>query len=225
MFYVYKIKNIINGKLYIGKAENVSERWLKHLSSARTNRGFVLHCAINKYGKDNFEISIIEECESDELALGREIFWIAECKTNIYKHGNEFGYNLTDGGEGITGNIRSPETRRKMSESSRGKPKSETHKEQLRIAKIGTKLSPGHKANIGKAGLGKTHTESAKTKCSVSKIGEKNPMSVLDEQKVKEIKILLTSDLLSIKEISTRYGVAPRTIRDIKNGKSWHHVK
>jgi len=214
MFYIYKVINLINGKIYIGKAENVEERWQKHLSSARTNRGFVFHKAINKYGKDNWDISIIEKCESEKIALEREIFWIAKYKTNICKYGSEFGYNLTDGGEGISGNVRSPESRQKMSESSKGKPKSEAHKEQLRIAKIGKKLSPEHKANIGKAGLGRKQTESAKIKLSDQRIGEKNPRAILDEENVREIKLLLNEGKLT-----------PRTIRDIKNGQTWCHVK
>jgi group I intron endonuclease len=225
MSYVYKITNLINGKLYIGKADDVVERWQKHLSDTRTMRGFILHNAIRKYGKENFDISVIEECESEEKALEREMFWIAEYKTNICKYGNQFGYNLTDGGEGISGNVRSPESRKKMSEASRGRPKSEFHKEQLRLAKVGAKLSPEHKANIGKAGIGRKQPESAKLKLSINHTGENNPQAVLNEQKVREIRILFVENTLSNKEISVKYGVAPRTIRDIKNGISWRHVK
>lgn len=62
MWYVYKITNKINNKKYIGKALNVEERWLKHLSVARTGiRRFVFHKAINKYGANNFEVSISEK--------------------------------------------------------------------------------------------------------------------------------------------------------------------
>ena len=66
MFYVYKVINLVNGKLYIGKAEDVKERWQKHLSNARTLRGFVFHDAIRKYGSDNFNVEIIEESDSEE---------------------------------------------------------------------------------------------------------------------------------------------------------------
>lgn len=225
MFYVYKITNTVNGKLYIGKAENVTERWQKHVSHARTMRGFILHNAIRKYGEKNFEVSIMEECKTDEEASEREIFWVAVYKTNIYRHGSEFGYNMTDGGEGMTGHHHSDDTKRKMSEASKGKPKSESHKKQLSIAHVGMKLMPEHKANIGRAGIGRKHTKIAREKLSASKIGENNSRSILDSEKVRDIKILLLVGQLSIKEIATKYGVASRTIRDIKNKKTWCHLK
>jgi group I intron endonuclease len=151
MFYVYKITNLSNGKLYIGKAENVEVRWQKHLSDTRTNRGYVLHNAIRKYGSDNFEVSIIEKCKTEIEAMEKEVFWIAEYKTNICKYGDKFGYNLTDGGDGITGHQHTNEAKQKMSEASKGIPKSENHKEQLSIARIGMKLTPEHILNITKA--------------------------------------------------------------------------
>ena len=50
-----------------------------------------LQNAWNKYGEENFEFSIIEECHMDQLDQ-REIYWIS--KLNSY----EDGYNLTSGG-------------------------------------------------------------------------------------------------------------------------------
>jgi hypothetical protein len=58
-------------------------------------------------------------------------------------------------------------------------------------------------------------------KLSASKLGEKNPQAILNEQKVSEIRVLLAEGILSNKEIADHYGVAPRTIRDIKNGITW----
>jgi group I intron endonuclease len=224
MFYVYKIRCIKNNKLYIGKAADVAQRWLKHLYDARTNRGFVLHKAINKYGKDNFEISVIEECETDDMALEREIFWIAEYKTNLYKYGNEFGYNMTDGGDGSSGHIASLDARKKMSEASKGKPKSDAHKIALSIGGKGKILSEEHKSKIRSAGTGKKRNSNSKLKYSLSKLGSKNPQAVLDDQKVKDILILLKENKLSNAEIAKIYNVAPRTIRDIKNNISWKHI-
>lgn len=225
MFYVYKIRNIINNKIYVGKAANIEVRWQKHLSDTRTDRGYVLHRAIKKYGESNFEASIIEECDSEEKALEREIYWIKEYKTNICKFGDQFGYNLTDGGEGASGHLHSEESKQKMSEASIGKPKSDFHKDQLSIAKIGTKLSDEHKKNIGIGGLGKKRTSESIAKLSASKAGNKNPQSVLCDQKVKEIKILFIENNLSNKQISNKYGVSSRTIRDIKNNITWKHIK
>lgn len=57
--------------------------------------GLKLAAAIKKYGRANFEKTILENCESDNLDL-REIYWIEElnaCNDNI-------GYNISTGGTG-----------------------------------------------------------------------------------------------------------------------------
>jgi group I intron endonuclease len=224
MFCVYKIRNIKNNKLYIGKTENIDERWTKHISDMRTNRGYVFHSAINKYGVNNFEIFIIEEFEQEEKALKREIFWIAYYKTNIRKYGNNFGYNMTDGGEGISGYSHTASAKQKMSDATKGKPKSEDHKKQLSIAHSGKILSQETKDKIGISSSGRRHTDETKQKVSLAKLGEKNPQSILNERKVRKIKILLIDNIMSSSEIAKKYKVAPRTIRDIKNNKTWKHI-
>lgn len=94
--FIYKITNKLNQKSYIGKTEkNVEERWKTHCYDA--NKGIFnnrpLYSAINKYGKENFQIELIEEVDSDFLT-NREIYWINFY--NTYKA----GYNATLGGEG-----------------------------------------------------------------------------------------------------------------------------
>ena len=90
---IYKIKNLINGKLYIGQSVNIEQRWRFHIMELRNNRhhSSYLQNAWNKYGDDNFEFSIIEECRIDQLDI-REMYWID--KFDSYKN----GYNLTIGG-------------------------------------------------------------------------------------------------------------------------------
>jgi predicted GIY-YIG superfamily endonuclease len=64
MFYIYKITNKINGKIYIGKTNDPYQRMHSHLSVARngatnsfyqdTGKYNYIHRAITKYGEDNF---------------------------------------------------------------------------------------------------------------------------------------------------------------------------
>lgn len=94
MAYIYKIVNKINNKVYIGKTElAIQKRFQQHLAeSTRTrSKNRPLYRAINKYGKENFYIELIEETDVPEE---REIYWIA--------HFNSFqcGYNATQGGDG-----------------------------------------------------------------------------------------------------------------------------
>lgn len=87
---IYKIKNLINNKIYIGQSLNIKARWEKHKKS---KDNCAIHQALRKYGINNFSFEVIEECPP-ELLNEREIFWIKE-----YNSYNE-GYNMTLGGEG-----------------------------------------------------------------------------------------------------------------------------
>lgn len=99
MYYIYKIINLINNKLYIGKTSRSLEvRFKEHINEAnnlRQNSHSKIHHAMNKYGINNFKIELIEELEEDDKLLNkRERYWI-----NFYDAQNK-GYNLASGGEG-----------------------------------------------------------------------------------------------------------------------------
>lgn len=94
MAYIYKITNDINEKIYIGKTYNsIEKRWKEHCKDAFKisieNRP--LYKAIQKYGIEHFNISLIEETSNPEE---RERFWI-EYYGSFYN-----GYNATLGGDG-----------------------------------------------------------------------------------------------------------------------------
>lgn len=72
--------------------------------------------AINKYGKNNFKIEVIEEAGSIEELIYLEKYYI-----KFYdSFGN--GYNLTIGGEGVNGFKPTAEQIEKMAKTKRGKP-------------------------------------------------------------------------------------------------------
>lgn len=84
------IKNKLNQKVYIGQSNNIERRWSEH---KRSKDSCIIHKAIRKYGVDNFEFSIIQECEV--LDLNRlEIYYI-EQYNSVFPN----GYNMTSGGE------------------------------------------------------------------------------------------------------------------------------
>lgn len=95
MGYIYKITNIINGKVYIGQTiQTIEARWEQHKRSS-TYKKYALYYAMRKYGLDNFKIEMIEQCDNKELN-DKEIEWIAFY--NSYRE----GYNMTLGGDGGT---------------------------------------------------------------------------------------------------------------------------
>ena len=101
MVYIYKIINLINNKLYIGKTSNsIEERWKEHISDSKKERceKRPLYDAFNKYGIENFQIEEIEQVENDEIACQKEIYWIDKLRTYIgFNDCN--GYNATLGGD------------------------------------------------------------------------------------------------------------------------------
>lgn len=118
-FYVYKITNLVNGKIYVGKATSIKARWSKHKTAAiakNPNDYTYFHKAMNKYGFDNFKVEQVAEYKTEREALDAEIFYIKEWKCRD----KNIGYNLTDGGDGASGFKHSEETKIKMSESKKG---------------------------------------------------------------------------------------------------------
>lgn len=96
---IYKITNIINGKIYIGKSQNIYSRWEYHKtmynSAKESNKA--LYQAFQKYGLNNFLFEVIEEMTYENYELfsnNREQYWI------LYYNSYKNGYNNTLGGDG-----------------------------------------------------------------------------------------------------------------------------
>ena len=72
---VYKITNIITNKFYIGSSNNIQERIKTHFKELKNNRhpNKHLQSSYNKYGKDNFIVDILEECQD---IIAREQYYI-----------------------------------------------------------------------------------------------------------------------------------------------------
>lgn len=96
--YIYKITNLVNGKIYIGQtAKTLDERFKEHLYEAFSmNTMRPLYKAMRKYGSDNFTVELVEEVLLSELNA-KECYYIKLYDCLAIK-GN--GYNITYGGEG-----------------------------------------------------------------------------------------------------------------------------
>lgn len=91
---IYKIENILDGKVYIGQSVNVKNRMRDHLKSAvgiSTIANQIVHEAMNEEGIENFIFHLIDSCEREKLN-DREKYWID------YYQSNDWGYNRTKGG-------------------------------------------------------------------------------------------------------------------------------
>lgn len=119
---VYKVTNKTNNKVYIGITnKGAGARFKQHLFDAEHGSQYRFHKAIRKYGKENFEVSIIAFCNNaDELKENEKKFIIEYDSMNPEK-----GYNMTEGGDGTFGRVCTLETRLKISEANKDKEVSE----------------------------------------------------------------------------------------------------
>lgn len=134
---IYKITNMINGKIYVGQDSKNDKNYI--------GSGSYILRAIKKYGKENFIKETLEECISVDMLNEREIYWIKK----LNSRNPEIGYNLRKGGNGNSGRIVSIETKKRMSECRRNI--SNETREKMSKSKKGKKLSEEHKQKIRNA--------------------------------------------------------------------------
>lgn len=110
-----------NGKRYFGiTSKKPNQRWENGCGYSQ-NKQLVIYNAIQKYGWENITHNIIAEGLSYKEATEMEVYLIQKYKTNCRRYGNNYGYNMTDGGEGTLGHKVSDESAKKMSEAHQGK--------------------------------------------------------------------------------------------------------
>ena len=149
---IYAIKNIVNGKRYIGSAKNISRRWSTHklLLNKGMHYNSHLQSTWNKYGENNFEFYILLKCKKDELIENEQVY--------MDEHHPEYNICPKAGaGPGSHSGQASIETRAKMSASRKGKKFghwSDASKAKLSALRKGR---PGH-----------PHTDEEKAKISAA---------------------------------------------------------
>lgn len=114
---IYRHTNKVNGKAYIGQTiKSMEERFKCHIKSAENGDSYEFQRAIRKYGVESFYSEILEADiellsiiqERDNILNIKEKYWIAFYDT--FKN----GYNMTLGGGGMCGHVKSQETLDKM---------------------------------------------------------------------------------------------------------------
>ena len=86
--YIYKVINLINQKIYIGKkcSSEFDENYF--------GSGSLITAAVLYYGKQNFKLELIEQIQNKNDLDIREMYWI-----NFYNSTDlNIGYNLSKGG-------------------------------------------------------------------------------------------------------------------------------
>lgn len=163
--FVYILMNTENGKAYVGQTTGkVRNRLAAHFRSARQGGGFLLHKAIRKHGKKCFEVFGEVGCDSKAALDAIEKYFIIKLKSR----NPDFGYNLTEGGEGgkpFAGHQHTESAKRKIRRAQRGKKKPKGFGKKVSRGLKGKAKSAGHRKNL-----------SGKNNGMFGRTGSKNPM-------------------------------------------------
>ena len=169
---VYRILNIVTGKCYVGSATHIAGRWNKHRKRIKEKtHSRKLQNALNKYGADNFEFSVLEYCEPEECVV-REQYWIDFLDS--YKN----GYNSRPFAESQFGFRHSTESIQKMkgkpgwNKGARLGPEASKRMREMNVGRIPTLEA---RKNMSKARMGKPgnpHSEESKKKLSIANTGK-----------------------------------------------------
>lgn len=150
--HIYKITNLVNGKIYIGQhtGDDLDKYLYWNTRDAKNNKNSkpALFSAINKYGPDSFTIeSLVRIPDFGDLELSRsqlntlEQFFI---RTEDSRN-RQIGYNICEGGEGVSSISWTEEMRQAARQRVAGKPGN----------RKGAKLSGEQRARISAATAGK----------------------------------------------------------------------
>ena len=97
---IYKITNKVDGKSYVGQSTDIATRWHKEIYASQQpdNKSYntPLSRALRKYGVENFQFEVIEECDPTMLNE-LEQYWADYYQTYI-----PYGYNVAVCGGAFT---------------------------------------------------------------------------------------------------------------------------
>lgn len=146
--HIYALQNKINNKLYFGQTiQDLDKYWETNARNALLGKNYkpALYGAIRKYGKENFALIHIGDATSKEELDN----WEKLCILVYGTKNRQFGYNLTDGGDGTIGAERTPEWKANISAGLTGQKFTPERSLAASIQRKGRVLTEAHKANIG----------------------------------------------------------------------------
>lgn len=145
---VYLFTNKRNGKIYVGSAKDLYERYdeyTKYVDGKKSKRP--IEHAIKKYGLDSFTFETLERVDNLENLLAREQYYIdtlAVCD-------REIGYNVNKTAGSRLGMRHTEESRKKMSIALTGKRHTEESRCKMSVNRKGHKKSDEWRQNIATA--------------------------------------------------------------------------
>lgn len=239
---VYRIRNIKNGKVYVGSSYDIRNRRNQHFRELEKNIHTNTHLqrAYNKYGRDMFSFEVLEFCKCTVL-IEREQHWM----DRLNSYNNKSGYNIEPCADG---HKMAEQTKEKIRETQIGKDNNQSKLTDKDVREIKKELLKNHKSktelgeDYGVAGSVIVEIDKGRVWSHVNipdknitypirdgfnktnKTREKNSRSTLTVEKVKNIKRLLLQENKTQQEIADEFGVTQAAVSAIKTGETWENV-
>jgi group I intron endonuclease len=153
---IYRIRNLLNGKFYIGSTVSFRQRKKTHWSQLRSGKSVctVLQHAWQSYGEKAFIFEPLLICDRENLRA------YEQAVLDRFQPFGGNGYNVlvsAEYGAANRGVPKSAEHRAKISAANKGKPKSEASKVLMRKPK-----SAEHRAKLSEIARGRTSPQKGK---------------------------------------------------------------
>ena len=221
---IYKIRNKINGKYYIGSAKNINYRWITHRKLLKSNKHFNRHLqsSWNKHGKETFVFEIVELIPIYKLKETEQLYLNGRDKTLSYNISN-------DASSPMLGRKHTDETRAKLCIKRKLQKRNPCSDEQKikqsntlkELYKNGMKhplLGTNHSAGETNPMYGKQHSSESKLKMSLSHRGYKT--SEETKEKLRAMRGNKTiCNLINVRTNECFTGTRQEFIIKYKNGK------
>ena len=213
---IYKIQSIVEPeKFYIGSSVNMQSRKRQHFSMLKLNKhdATYLQNYYNKHGKENLVFHIIEEC-NQEILIQREQYYIDTLKPI---------FNSRKNAESNYGHQFSEKSKKNMSKAQKQWRKGKCFETILSVDNINNIKELNSEGYTLQEISKKLLLSSYLIRRESKRLNLVKYKKKLNEQKVKEIKKLISLDY-SFKSIGNKYNVSESVISNINAGRMWKNI-
>ncbi len=213
---IYQIKNIVDGKIYVGQSVDVAMRWSQHRSALRLGRhpNRYLTNAWHKYGPDAFVFEMLLPCDVADLTKFEQM------ALDSIPDGQR--YNLAACAESaMRGTTASPETRAKQRAAKLGRKQSPETCARRSAGMMGHACPPTTRESISAANTGKRRTLEQKIALSIAH-GGRAVVGVDDDGN--EIRFRCPAEAATVGLAPGRIVSAATRPTNRYAGRAWHYV-
>lgn len=181
---IYKIRNVVNDKFYVGSTNSTKVRFKNHRRLLRNGKHHCKHlqAAWNKYGEDCFKFEVIEVVKDDSALWNAENAWLTQWvgRPECYNSGRSAeapNRGLPKEDNPLTGRVRPQEVNEQVSQSLKGYYAENEHPRQGKkhtpetLAKIAANRTPPSGENHYR--YGKAVSEEIRKKIGDAQRGKK----------------------------------------------------